>query len=257
MHELNEFRHFCKWLADESGKIIRHYWRTGISVENKPDLSPVTIADKKAEEFMREMIMKKYPNHGILGEEFGEHNSGAGYKWVLDPIDGTKSFICGTVTFGTLIALLKNGEPILGVINQPILNEFLIGDNHTAELNGRPVNVRKGSALTDAVLLTTDQLNIEKYHGIKKFDELTHKVKLYRQWGDCYGYYLVATGYADIMIDPIMSPWDLYALIPVIRGAGGMITDYHGNDPLRGNSIIATGGNIHNEVIRFLKADHD
>jgi myo-inositol-1(or 4)-monophosphatase len=257
MHELNEFRQFSKWLADESGKIIKHYWRTGISVENKPDLSPVTIADKKAEEFMREMIMKKYPNHGILGEEFGEHNPNAGYKWVLDPIDGTKSFICGTVTFGTLIALLKNGEPILGVINQPIINEFLIGDNHTTELNSKKVQVRECHILSDAVLLTTDQLNIEKYQNIKNFDELVHKVKLYRQWGDCYGYYLVATGYADIMIDPIMSPWDLYALIPIIRGAGGTITDYYGNNPLKGNSIVATGGKIHRDVIELLKGDQE
>jgi len=257
MQELNELRHFCKWLADESGKIIKHYWRTGIAFENKPDQSPVTIADKKTEEFMREAIMKKFPNHGILGEEFGEHNPNAGYKWVLDPIDGTKSFICGTVTFGTLIALLKNGEPILGVINQPILNEFLIGDNHTTELNGKQVHVRECNNLSEAVLLTTDQLNIEKYHNIKNFDNLVHKVKLYRQWGDCYGYYLVATGYADIMIDPIMNPWDLFALIPIIRGAGGTITDYYGNDPLKGNSIAATGGKIHGEVIELLKDDHD
>jgi len=255
MQELNELRHFCKWLADESGKIIKHYWRTGITVESKPDQSPVTIADKKAEEFMREMIMKKFPNHGILGEEFGEYNPNAGYKWVLDPIDGTKSFICGTVTFGTLIALLKNGEPILGVINQPILNEFLYGDNHTTELNGKQVHVRECNNLSDAVLLTTDQPNIEKFRSIKNFDSLVHKVKLYRQWGDCYGYYLVATGYADIMIDPIMNPWDFMALIPIIRGAGGTITDYYGNDPLKGNSIVATGGKIHGEVIKLLNSD--
>jgi myo-inositol-1(or 4)-monophosphatase len=255
MQELNELRHFCKWLADESGKIIRHYWRTGITIESKPDQSPVTIADKKAEEFMREMIMKKFPNHGILGEEFGEHNPNAGYKWVLDPIDGTKSFICGTVTFGTLIALTKNGKPILGVINQPILNEFLIGDNYKTELNGKRVHVRECNNLSDAVLLTTDQLNIEKYHTIKNFNELIHKVKLYRQWGDCYGYYLVATGYADIMIDPIMNVWDLMALIPIIRGAGGTITDYYGNDPLKGNSIVATGGVLHKEVIELLNGE--
>ena len=255
MQELNELRHFCKWLAEESGKIIKHYWRTEVTIENKPDQTPVTIADKKAEEFMREMIMKKFPNHGILGEEFGEHNPNAGYKWVLDPIDGTNSFISGTVTFGTLIALLKNGEPILGVINQPVLNEFLIGDNFTTELNGWQVHVRECNNLSDAVLLTTDQLNIEKFRSIKNFDKLVHKVKLYRQWGDCYGYYLIATGYADIMIDPIMNPWDLMALIPIIKGAGGTITDYYGNDPLKGNSIVATGGKIHGEVIEILNGE--
>ena len=255
MHELNEFRQFSKWLAEESGKIIKHYWRTGISVENKPDLSPVTIADKKAEEFMREMIMKKYPNHGILGEEFGEHHPNAVYKWVIDPIDGTKSFICGTVTFGTLIALTKNGEPILGVINQPVLNEFLIGDNHITELNGKQVHVRECNNLSDAVLLSSDHLTFGQVRNQEGFEKLIRKVKLYRMWGDCYGYYLVATGYADIMIDPIMNIWDLMALIPIIRGAGGMITDYYGNDPLKGNSIVATGGKIHDEVIELLKGD--
>ena len=116
--------------------------------------------------------------------------------------------------------LTKNHQPILGVINQPVLDEFLIGDNETCELNGKSVRVRECTDLSKAVLLTTDQLNIEKYQKIEKFDKLVHQVKLYRQWGDCYGYYLVATGYADIMIDPIMSVWDMMALIPVIKGAG-------------------------------------
>jgi myo-inositol-1(or 4)-monophosphatase len=253
MNELYNFKKFSQKLADKSGKIIKQYFRTEIVIESKHDLSPVTIADKKSEELMREMIMKEFPDHGILGEEFGEYNSGAEYKWILDPIDGTKSFICGAVTFGTLIALLKNNEPIIGIINQPILNECLIGDGKTAELNGKQVHTRECKELSNAVLLTTDQLNIEKYQEIKKFDKLVHSVKLYRQWGDCYGYYLVATGYADIMIDPIMNIWDSMALIPIIRGAGGTITDYQGNDPVKGSSIVAAGGNIHKDVIEYLK----
>ena len=257
MKEPEELKNFCKKLSEESGKIIRSYWRTKIVVDTKIDSSPVTIADKKAEELMREMIMKQFPDHGILGEEFGEHNPDSEYKWVLDPIDGTKSFICGTVTFGTLIALLKNGEPILGVINQPILNEFLIGDSISSELNEKKVKVRECKNVSDAVLLTTDYLNIEEYQNITGFNSLIHKVKMYRQWGDCYGYYLVATGYADIMIDPIMNPWDLLALIPIIRGAGGTITDYYGNDPLKGNSIVVTAGKIHNEIIALLNRDQD
>lgn len=252
MKEIDELKSFCKELSVASGSLIRNYWRKDITIEDKSDQTPVTIADKKAEELMREMIMKNYPYHGILGEEFGEHNSNAEYKWILDPIDGTKSFICGTVTFGTLIALTKNGEPILGVINQPVLNEFLIGDNESSELNGVKVKVRECTDLSSAVLLTTDHIHIEKYQNIQKFNELIHKVKLYRQWGDCYGYYLVATGYADVMIDPIMSIWDSMAVIPVIRGAGGTITDYHGNDPLKGTSIIASGGSIQNDVIKIL-----
>lgn len=249
---MTEFKKFSKYLADESGKIIRNYFRTHVSVDSKADASPVTIADKTAEEKMREMIMKEFPQHGIIGEEFGTHNESAEYKWILDPIDGTKSFITGTVTFGTLIALTKNGEPILGVINQPVLNEFLIGDNNSCELNGLKTEVRKCSSLAEATLLTTDHLNIEKYQDAKKFDTLIRRVKLYRNWGDCYGYYLVATGYADIMIDPIMNIWDSSAVIPIICGAKGIITDYHGNDAAIGESIIAASPEIHQEIIRML-----
>jgi myo-inositol-1(or 4)-monophosphatase len=252
MEDLKEKKKFCLYLAEESGKIIRSYWRTDLKVDNKMDSSPVTIADKKSEEVMRELIMKEFPDHGILGEEFGEYKPDSEYQWVLDPIDGTKSFICGTVTFGTLIALMNNKEPILGVIHQPILKQFLIGDNSTSLLNGNPVHVRNCTKISDAVLLSTDLLNIEEYQNKKGFDSLMHQVKLFRMWGDCYGYYLVATGYADIMIDPIMNPWDLLALIPVIKGAGGTITDYHGNNPVKGNSIVATGGSIHQTVIEII-----
>lgn len=251
---MKEFKDFSRYLADESARIIKSYFRKTISIDTKADASPVTIADMKSEEIMRELIMKYYPEHGILGEEFGTVNEDAEYKWILDPIDGTKSFICGTVTFGTLIALLKNGEPILGVINQPILQEFLIGDNTSAELNGNQIRMRECGDLSNAVLLTTDHLNIEKYQDINSFNQLIHQIKLYRNWGDCFGYYLLATGYADIMIDPIMSIWDSMAIIPVIRGAGGIITDYHGNDPVRGNSIIASNIELHNEVIRILNS---
>jgi myo-inositol-1(or 4)-monophosphatase len=252
MNDIKEFKLFTKHLADISGNIIRNYFRTQIKIDSKADDSPVTIADKKAEEIMREEIMKQFPEHGILGEEFGEHNSSSEYKWILDPIDGTKSFICGTVTFGTLIALVKDSAPVLGVINQPILNEFLSGDNYSAELNEQKVKVRQCENFSDAVLLTTDYLDIKKYQNVNKFDELTGKVKLYRNWGDCFGYYLLATGFADIMVDPIMNIWDTMALIPVIKGAGGIITDYQGNDPVKGNSIIAASPDIHKKVIEIL-----
>lgn len=252
---MKELEDFAQLLAAQSAEIIRKYFRSDIHVEIKSDLSPVTIADKNAEALMRELIMKHYPEHGILGEEFGPYNESAEYKWILDPIDGTKSFICGALTFGTLIALIKNGEPVLGVINQPVLNEFLIGDNHSAKLNGTPVHIRTCNDLSNAVLLTTDHLNIEKYQNAGNFNKLLHKIRLYRNWGDCYGYYLVATGFSDIMIDPIMSTWDSMALIPVIRGAGGVITDYHGNDPVTGNSIIASNPVIHPEIIKILNPE--
>ena len=252
MNELNEYKNFCKTLTHVSAEIIKKYFRTGVSVYTKQDNSPVTIADKKAEEVMRELITKHFPDHGIIGEEFGMHNEGAEYTWVLDPIDGTKSFVCGAYSFGTLIALLKNGNPILGVYNHPILNDFLIGNNNETRINGEKTFVRNCDNLNSAVLLTTDHLNIEKYQNAEKFYKLIKKVKLYRNWGDCYGYYLLATGFAEIMIDPIMSKWDLLPLIPIIKGSGGVITDYNGNDPVKGNSIIAASKKIHSEVIKIL-----
>jgi len=223
-----------------------------MNIEHKEDNSPVTVADKNAEEAMRRAIIKEYPEHGIVGEEFGSYKVDAEYKWVLDPIDGTKSFICGVLSFGTLIALLKNGEPILGVINQPILNEFLIGDNKSTNINNKLVSVRNCEDISDAVLLTTDHIKIEEYQNLEKFEKLIRKVKLYRSWGDCYGYYLLATGFADVMIDPIMSFWDTMALIPIIKGAGGIISDYKGDDPVNGNSIIAASPSVHSQVIKFL-----
>jgi len=249
---LENFKSFAKHLSIVSGTVINSYFRSGVKVDSKSDSSPVTIADKKAEELMREEIMKKFPDHGIIGEEFGKHNESSDYQWILDPIDGTKSFICGAVTFGTLIALTFKGNPILGVINQPVLKEFLIGDNNFTELNGNKVRVRETNNLSDAVLLATDHFGIGEYFNQEKFNELAKQVKLYRNWGDCYGYYLVATGFADIMIDPIMSIWDSMALIPVIKGAGGIITDYKGEDAISGTSIVASTPGIHSEIIKAL-----
>ncbi|HRP92577.1 MAG: histidinol-phosphatase [Ignavibacteriaceae bacterium] len=249
---LQSLSSFLQLLSKESSEIIKKYFRTSLTVESKSDYSPVTIADKLAEEKMRALIQKEFPSHGIIGEEFGSENSDAEYVWVLDPIDGTKSFISGALSFGTLVALLKNGKPIIGVINHPILNELLVGDNQTCLLNGSKTQIRNCSKISDATLLTTEHFNIGKYQNQTKFDELANKVKLYRNWGDCYGYYLLATGYADIMIDSIMSIWDSMALIPIINGAGGMITDYQGNDPIIGNSIVASNKSIHLEVIKIL-----
>ncbi|NUN08900.1 MAG: inositol monophosphatase family protein [Ignavibacteriaceae bacterium] len=250
--ETGEIKNFMKLLAVESGAIVKKYFRQEIAIESKQDESPVTIADKKAEEVLRELIMKEFPAHGIIGEEFGTQNSDAEYKWILDPIDGTKSFISGTVTFGTLIALTKNDHPIAGVINQPVLGEFLFGDNLNCELNDRPVKMRGARELNECTLLSTDHLHFEKYRDPVKYNDLIHRVKLYRNWGDCYGYYLLATGYADIMIDPIMHVWDTMAVVPIIRGAGGELTDYYGNDVLKGDSVIAAQPEIINKVLEIL-----
>lgn len=249
---MQEFKEFTKVLSEASAEIIRSYFRSHVAIEDKNDDSPVTIADKKSEEVMRELIMKEFPEHGIIGEEFGKHQPDAEYTWVLDPIDGTISFISGMTTFGTLIALLKNGEPVLGVINQPITSEFYFGDNESCTINGVATKLRTCDKIEDATLLSTDPLLIEEHQNFDAFWKLARRAKINRAWGDCYGYALMVGGFADIMVDPIMHLWDLAALIPIVRGAGGIITDYHGGNPIKSDSIIAASPDIHAEVVRIL-----
>lgn len=243
---------FCGVLADASSAIIRQHFRSGYAVASKQDNSPVTIADRQAEQTMRDLIMQRFPDHGILGEEFGLHQPEAEYRWVLDPIDGTKNFIAHSYLFGTLIALLKQGRPILGVINHPISNDFLIGDGRAAWLNGSPVHVRPCTAIENAVMMTTDHWLPWQHQNGPAFERLTRRVRQYNTWGDCHGYLLVAVGGVDLMLDSIMSTWDLMALAPIIEGAGGRITDWQGNDVVTGASSVASAGSIHDAVIAAL-----
>ena len=251
---MQEFVDFSKALASASGDIITSYFRSDFAVETKSDESPVTIADKQAEEIMREMIMKEYPAHGIIGEEFGDHNEDAEYQWVLDPIDGTKSFVSGTFLFGTLIGLMKDGQPIVGTIHHPLTSHLLIGTGDETRLNGEIVKVRDTRKLRDAVMLYSDFIHVGQYQNGIAFQQLMGRTRYNRTWGDCHGYFLLATGYADIMLDPIMHLWDIVALIPVVEGAGGKITSWNGGPPLSGNGIIATNGPLHSQVLRVLIA---
>lgn len=247
---------FVRQLADKSAAVITPYFgNDNMEVELKADESPVTQADRNAERVMRDLINKAYPSHGIIGEEYGEENTDAEFVWVLDPIDGTKTFASGCPLFGTLICLLQGGNPIVGAINQPILNQFCYGDHKATTCNGKPVQTREISKLEEAVLLTTDIKNIFTYQDRAHFENLACRVKMFRTWGDAYGYLLVATGWADIMLDPIMNPWDLLPLIPIINGAGGIITTWDGSDPKHGNSIVAADRRIHGRVIEALNKD--
>jgi myo-inositol-1(or 4)-monophosphatase len=251
---LDSYRAFALELAEKSGEFIRPFFANpGLVVETKPDFTPVTQADRGAEELMRALIRKKFPGHGILGEEFGEENAGAEFAWVLDPIDGTKSFASACPLFGTLIALLHHGQPVLGVIHQPVLRQLLLGDGSATTFNGRAVRCRATTHVEDATLLTTDLLSPGKHQNGAAFDSLIRRAKLVRTWGDCYGYLLVAGGWADVMCDPVMNPWDIAALVPVIRGAGGVITDWQGRDPVKAKSIVAAATPaLHAEVIAAL-----
>ncbi len=238
--DLSAYRLFLAELAATSGDFIRPlFGRKDVAVELKTDLTPVTLADRGAEELMRALIAKKFPAHGVIGEELGRDRPDAEFVWVLDPVDGTKSFVTGVPLFGTLIALLHEGQPVLGAIHQPILRQLMIGDGRVTTLNGRPVRARATTRLADATLLCSDWLAPALHGRGAPFDRLARAVKLGRTWGDCYGYLLLASGWAGIVVDPIMSLWDIAALVPVVRGAGGIITDWDGGNAYPAKSTLA------------------
>jgi histidinol phosphatase-like enzyme (inositol monophosphatase family) len=252
--DLTPYRTFIAELAQQSGEFIRPFFgNPSLAVETKEDQSPVTAADRGAEELLRRLIGKKFPQHGIVGEELGSDRADAEWVWVLDPIDGTKSFISGVPLWGTLIALLHQGQPVLGCIHQPVLGQLMLGDGRETTLNGRRVSVRDCARIEDAVFLTSDPLNPAKFQNGSAYASLIARARLVRTWGDCYGYLLVASGWADVMIDPIMNPWDIAALVPVIRGAGGVITDWQGGAPYPAQSTVAANPALHGQIVASLK----
>ena len=248
-----EILDFMGRLAKESGELILPYFANPqLIVETKSDHSLVTVADRDAEELMRSLISKEYPDHGIIGEEFGSENSDARFVWILDPIDGTRSFVAGCPLFGTLICLLEYGQPVIGAIHNPVTRQLLVGNGEETSLNGIRVRMRSQSQLGDAVLLASNLRSPREFQDTEGWDMLVGNVGEIYTWGDCYGYLLLAIGRADIMVDPIMNPWDLLPLIPLIRGAGGIITDWQGRDPVLGNSIVAANPDLHPQVLARL-----
>lgn len=235
---MQDFIDLATQLADTAGDIIRPYFRADIDVDHKSDDSPVTVADRKVEERLRQMIEKARPEDGIIGEEFGIKASQNGYDWVIDPIDGTKSFIAGRPTFGTLIALCENEIPILGIIDQPILKERWIGaKGQTTIFNGNTVQTRECKNLNEARLISTHPMMV------KHWEELDQQSDFYIWGGDCYSFGLLANGALDVAIESHLGTYDFAALPPIIEGAGGHICDWEGN-PLTTQSdgrVLALG----------------
>ena len=225
---LEPFIDLAERLADASGAIVRRYFRTTIEVEDKPDESPVTVADREAEAAIRELIEEAFPDHGIVGEEYGAVRADAKYVWVLDPIDGTKSFITGKPLFGTLIGLLHEGAAVLGVIDQPVLGERWLGARgRPTTLNGRPVHVRPCGELGRAALYATSP---HMFEGADRqaFARVRDAVKLPLYGADCYAYGLLACGFADLVVEASLAAYDYCGVVAVIEGAGGVITDWTG-----------------------------
>ncbi|WP_297735667.1 histidinol-phosphatase [uncultured Maricaulis sp.] len=226
--EANMLANFAGALADVTDAMAMSYFRKPLDVERKADLSPVTQADREIEATMRERIAGRFPAHGILGEEHEDARLDADHVWVLDPIDGTKSFVTGMPTFGTLIACLSVGQPELGVISIPATGERWLGQRGLrTTLSGRPCSASGQTRLADATLYTTtpDTFDVA---GRAKFDLLSQKVAMRRFGGDCYAYGLLAAGHVDLVLEMNLHPYDYMALVPVIEGAGGVITDWDG-----------------------------
>ncbi|KAL9289640.1 Bifunctional phosphatase IMPL2 [Arabidopsis thaliana] len=246
--ELDRFAAVGNALADASGEVIRKYFRKKFDIVDKDDMSPVTIADQMAEEAMVSIIFQNLPSHAIYGEEKGWRckEESADYVWVLDPIDGTKSFITGKPVFGTLIALLYKGKPILGLIDQPILKERWIGMNgRRTKLNGEDISTRSCPKLSQAYLYTTSP-HLFSEEAEKAYSRVRDKVKVPLYGCDCYAYALLASGFVDLVIESGLKPYDFLALVPVIEGAGGTITDWTGKRFLweASSSAVATSFNV-------------
>jgi histidinol phosphatase-like enzyme (inositol monophosphatase family) len=256
--------------AREAGKLTLEYFRRDdLVVDLKHDATPVTIADLGAEKLLRERIAVAFPQDGILGEELGEKPGTSGYRWILDPIDGTKSFIHGVPLYAVLIGVERaagggpqaaSGQSETGVIHLPALNEtvyaakeqgawHLLGDRPKV-----PARVSKTKSLGGALFLTSGLAGFHRRGAWPSFERLTKTAKLTRTWGDAYGYSLVATGRAEVMVDPEMNLWDAAAILPIIEEAGGKFTDWRGNPTIARGEGIATNGLVHEEVLKLVRS---
>jgi myo-inositol-1(or 4)-monophosphatase len=254
-----DFSAFVNELAAVSGETILPFFRTALSVEDKGhrgSFDPVTAADRAAETAMRTLIRRNFPDHGIIGEEYGSERADAEYVWVLDPIDGTKSFISGMPVWGTLIALLRSGEPVFGLMNQPFTHERFSGDGARAHYRGpageRELRVRPCPDLSTAVLFTTSPL-LMNASDRALFTRVEQLVRLSRYGGDCYAYCMLAAGHVDVVIETELKTHDVLPLIPIIVGAGGLITTWEGDAPHVGGRIVAAGDRrTHAAAVRIL-----
>jgi myo-inositol-1(or 4)-monophosphatase len=253
-----DFASFVDQLAATSGDTILPFFRTALAVENKKagGFDPVTAADRAAEQAMRVLIRRTFPDHGVLGEEYGSEGTDAEYVWVLDPIDGTKSFIIGMVAWGTLIGLMRFGEPVFGMMHQPFTRERFSGDGGAAHYRGpagdRDLHVRACASLDDAILSTTSPLLMNAADR-SACVRVENTVKLSRYGGDCYAYCMLAAGLIDLVIETEIKPHDIVPLIPIVTGAGGIVTTWENGPAQAGGRIIVAGdARVHKAALEVL-----
>jgi len=241
-------------VARKGGDHTRKYFGKPIRIERKSDDSPVTKADREAEEVMREEISRLFPDHGILGEEYGSENEESPVQWILDPIDGTKSFIHGVPLYTTLVGVLVEDEPVVGVIYVPALGEICeAAKGRGARLNGEVCKVRTCENISEATFLSTDATTSAEVGFGEEFRELLEKTRINRTWGDAYGHMLVATGRADLMFDPILNIWDAAPLLPILKEAGGVYCDVTGKQTIQTGNGISCSKNLLPEVLEVFK----
>jgi len=249
-----------EWARKAGRKTLEYFQGDNFEVVRKSDASPVTIADQQAEQLIRRELAKHFPQDGILGEEFGSIEGESGYQWIVDPIDGTKSFIYGVPLYSTLVGLIFEDQPIAGVIYIPGMDELIhasIGHGAYHEVSGKPIcraSVARSRSLQEGLFVTSQVDTFDKRGSRSAFAALQGRAYVTRTWGDAYGYLLVATGRAEVMVDPRVSPWDVAAVLPVIEEAGGRFTDWKGNRTIHGGDGVATNGNLHAEVLELLSS---
>lgn len=252
--ELRALLNFAVELAASAGVITYRHFRGSFVAERKADNSFVTVADREAERYLRASIEKAFPNDAILGEEEGEKPGRSNRRWILDPIDGTYSFVHGVPLYGVLIGLEIDSEVVLGVVNLPALDELIYAARGLGCFwNDVAARVSSTESLGDALLLATDFGTCEQYGFGRAAEMLQRQVNARRTWGDAYGHVLVATGRADIMLDPIMNVWDCAALLPIVEEAGGTFTDWQGQRTIQGGNAISTNGVLFESVMAAIR----
>jgi len=245
---------FANELAWQAGKITLRYFQTGVRPDLKADDSPVTVADRETEQFLRDAISARFPGHAVLGEEYGETGAGASHRWILDPIDGTRSFVRGMPLYGVMIGLEREGQPVLGVVNIPAMNELVAAAQGLGcRWNGRPCRVSQVGKLKESLLLASAVSGYDDLTNMAALQRLIAAAGTFRTWGDCYGYLMVATGRAEAMLDAVMSVWDAAALLPILQEAGGTFTDWQGTPTIHAGAGIGTNGLVLEEVLRMIE----
>lgn len=254
--QLAEYQAFAEQLADAAAAAIAPYFRAELAVDDKGGrlFDPVTVADKAAERAMRELILARYPEHGILGEEEDAVTGSSPLTWVLDPIDGTRAFITGLPLWGTLIALNDGERPVLGVMNQPFTGERYTGSPAGAWRNGTPLRTRACKSLSSARLMCTTPDMFDTPARRQAFDAVAAQAQLLRFGGDCYAYCMLASGFVDAIVEASLQPYDVQALMPIVEGAGGVMTAWDGSTAQHGGAVIACGDpELHAQLVERLR----